>query len=140
MKAFISMIILTLVSVFTMNAYAEPAIVFEGDICYVEFDPDPSLDPDVEPGSSLIGLLGDKVHATVAVSGNNETFFAPGIVTCQGYDDFGLERAVVVRLPCIVFDTPGFGTIVTENGMVALAPSGNWTAQCMFRKATGRQN
>ena len=138
MKAYISTIILTLVSVFTINAYAEPAIVVEGELCYVEFDPDPDSDP--TPGEGVIGLLGDTVHATVAVSGNNETPFAPAKVTCQGHYDFGFERAAVGRLPCIVFDTPDFGTIVTENGMVAIAPSGNWTAQCMFRKATGRQN
>jgi hypothetical protein len=140
MKAYISTIILCLVSVFTMNAYAEPAIVFEGDVCYVEFDPDPDLDPEVEPGSSYLGLLGDKVHATVAVSGNNETPFTPAKVTCQGLHDFPIERAAVVRLPCIVFNTPNFGTIVTENGIVALTPSGGWTAQCMFSKDTGRQN
>ena len=71
----------------TMNAYAELAVVFEGDICYVEFDPYPSLDPDVEPGGSMFGLLGDKVQATVANSGNNETPAAPAKVTCQGYID-----------------------------------------------------
>ena len=125
----------------TMNAYAEPAVVFEGDICYVEFDPYPSLDPDVEPGGSMFGLLGDKVQATVANSGNNETPAAPAKVTCQGYIDAGLvERAAVVRLPCIVFNTPDFGTIVTENGMFAVTPSGKWAAHCMFSKATGRQN
>jgi hypothetical protein len=135
MKAYISMSILCLVSMFTMNAYAEPAIVVEGDICYVGFYP--NYPDNFDDGFEL---LGDKVHATVAVSGNENTPFAPAKVTCQGHHDAPLRGAAVVRVPCVVFDTPDFGTIATERGMVALTPSGNWTAQCMFSKDTESQN
>jgi hypothetical protein len=124
---------LTLISMFTVNAYAEPAIVFEGDLCFVGFYPNY---PDQTDG---FALLGNKLHATQANSGNETTPFAPGQVTCQGNDDLGLEKPAVVRAPCVVFGTP-LGDIFTERGIVAASPSGNWSAQCIFNKDTGRQN
>ena len=123
MKAYISVIILTLVSVFTMNAYAEPAIIFKGEECVVVL-----LPPDAEP----IVLIGDKLQATVAVAGRGEFPLIPAKLTCQGQHVYPLEYAMVQRQPCFLPDTP-FGDLLTENGMAVFTPSGKWTAQCMFK-------
>jgi hypothetical protein len=113
------------VSVFTMNAYAEPAIVFKGEECVVVL-----LPPDADP----IVLIGDKLQATVATAGRGDTPLNPAKLTCQGRHDFPLEYAVVQRQPCFLPDTP-YGDLLTENGMAVFAPSGEWTAKCMFKNA-----
>lgn len=130
MKTYISMIALCLVSVFTMKVSAEPAILFEGDLCFLVL-----LPPDAPP----VPLTGDKLHVTVAVSGNNETPFNPATYTCQGNHSQPLESAIVQRAPCFIPDTP-FGDVFTEDGKSVFTPGGKWTAQCHFRKATGAQN
>jgi hypothetical protein len=122
MKAYISMSILCLVSMFTMSAYAEPAIIFQGDLCVVVL-----LPPNAEP----IVLEGNKLQATVAVAGRGEFPLQPAKLTCQGRHDFPLEHAILQRQPCFLPETP-FGDLFTENGKAVFTPNGNWTAQCMF--------
>jgi hypothetical protein len=130
MKTYISMIILCLASIFTMNTYAEPAIVFQGDLCVVVL-----LPPEAEP----VVLIGDKLHVTLAVSGNNEVPLAPTTVTCQGNHSELLEFAIIQRAPCFIPDTP-FGDVFTEDGKAVFTPGGNWTAQCKFRRPKGGNN
>ena len=130
MKTSISMVFCCLVSLFTVNAHAEPAILFDGDLCFLVL-----LPPEADP----VPLTGDKLHVTVAVSGNNETPLNPATYTCQGYHSETLESAIVQRAPCFIPDTP-FGDVFTEDGKAVFTPGGNWTAQCKFRKATGAQN
>ena len=125
MKTYISAIVLTLLSVFTMNAYAEPAIVFQEDLCAVELI--------VDEGDPVV-LIGDKLQATVSNSGSNVTPPSnPSKVTCQGHHTEVLEAATLQRTPCVVLGTP-YGDVFTEDGKTVFTPSGNWTTQCMFRK------
>ena len=121
MNAYISRVILCLVPVFTVNAYAEPAIIFNEDFCEVVLLP---------PEAAPIPLTGDKLQAVVA---NSSTPFLPGKFTCQGYHNEFLEFAIVQRAPCFIPGTP-FGDIFTEDGKVVFTPSGNWTALCKFKK------
>jgi len=123
MKTYISAIFLTLVSVFTVNAYAEPAIVFKGELCVVALLPD---------GEAPIVLTGDKYQAIAANAGRGDTPVLPGKFTCQGHHEVPLEYAVVQRQPCFIPGTP-YGDLFTEDGMAVFAPSGEWTAQCMFK-------
>jgi hypothetical protein len=123
MKAYISVIILTLLSVFTLNAYAEPAIVFQGDLCAVMLIPD---------GGDPIVLVGDKFQANVSNSGSDVPS-NPAKMTCQGHHVEVLEAAILQRTPCVVIGTP-YGDVFTEDGKTVFTPGGNWTAQCMFRK------
>jgi hypothetical protein len=120
MKAYISTITLCLVSVFTVNAHAEPAIIFNEDLCTVVLLP---------PGEEPIPLIGDKLQAVVA---NSSTPFLPGKFTCQGHHSEPLEFAIVQRAPCFIPGT-SFGDLFTENGKTVFTPGGNWTAQCMFK-------
>ena len=131
MKNLAITLFISAISLLSMQASAAPAIVGDGDVCYITLDL-----PDI--GEAL--FIGDKVHGVSAVSGNDATPFAPGTITCQGHTDFGLERAYVQRAPCVVFGVPDFGDLFTEDGMIAATPSGKWSAQCKFRKATGPQN
>jgi hypothetical protein len=133
MKLYMSAIIVSLVSVFTMSAYAEPAVVIEGDECAVGFFPN---FPDPTGGDVFIGT---KVHAVAATSGNNTYPNAPGKVNCSGQHDQQLDQAVLIREPCVVFGTP-YGDIFTEQGMLVASPSGKWTAQCIFHIDPGPQN
>ena len=110
-------------SVITMNAYAEPAIVFQGDLCAVVLLPD---------GGAPITLVGDKFQAIVSNSGS-EVPSPPSKVTCQGHHVEVLAAATLQRTPCVVLGTP-YWDVFTEDGKTVFTPSGLWTAQCMFKK------
>ncbi|MFC1579022.1 hypothetical protein ACFL3Y_01385 [Pseudomonadota bacterium] len=126
MKAYISMIIVTLISVFAMSSYAEPAIVFEGEECIVALLPTPDAIPLV--------VIGDKYQAVAANAGRGDNPLVPGKLTCQGSHTVPLEHAVVQRQPCFVAVSP-LGPLFTEDGRIVITPSGNWSALCKFRNA-----
>ena len=127
MKTFILSSILCLLTLLSANAQSEPAIVFQGDLCAVVL-----LPPEAPP----IQLFGDKLQATVAVSGGSPFPLPPAKVTCQGHHSEPLDYAIVQRAPCFLPGTP-FGDLLTENGKAVFTPSGNWTAQCMFKRPKG---
>ena len=131
MKIYATAKFVSVISLFSIQATSAPAIVGDGDICYIALDL-----PDFGP----VFFLGNKTQGVAAVSGNDTTPFAPGKITCQGQNDFGFERAYVEKAPCVVFGVPDFGDLFTEDGMVAITPSGKWSAQCMYRKDTSPQN
>jgi hypothetical protein len=124
MKTYISMSMLCLVSMLTMNAFAEPAILFKGDFCVV-----------VLPGDSPIILEGNKLQVAVANAGRGDPVVGenllPARYTCQGQHSEQLDHAKVIRQPCFLPGTP-FDDLFTENGRVVYTPAGNWTAVCKF--------
>ena len=125
MKTHISMSMLCLVYMLTMNAYAEPAILFKAEECVVVF---PDND---EP----IVLIGDKLQVAVANAGRGDPVVGetllPARYTCKGQHFEPLDHAIVLRQPCFIPETP-FGDLFTENGRVVFTPAGNWTAVCKF--------
>lgn len=124
MKTYVAMSMLCLVSILTMNAFAEPAILFKGEFCVV-----------VLPESEDEILEGNKLQVAVANAGQGDPVVGenllPARYTCQGQHSKPLGHADVVRQPCFIPGTP-FGDLFTENGRVIFTPAGNWTAVCKF--------
>lgn len=124
MKTYISISMLCLVAMLSINAQAEPAILFKGDFCVVVF-----------PGDPPIVLEGNKLQVAVANAGRGDASIGenllPAQYTCKGLHNMSLDHAEVQRQPCFIPGTP-FGDLYTENGRVVYSPAGRWTAVCKF--------
>ena len=126
MKTLISTIVLSVFFVLSMNVQAEGAMIYKDDLCIGTIYLD---------GFGPLKLRGDQLRANEVSAGADE-FPGAGKWTCHGYYDqlLEFENAVVARGLCGVAGPDG-NVLVTEDGLVVLTPSGNWTAQCKFHRS-----
>jgi hypothetical protein len=130
MKLYISAIILSLVSQFSMNSYAEPATIFRGDNTCGGFVPNGDSDTGLP---SEVYWDGD-VHI-VARDAGVETFPGSGKLTCKGHHYEILGNAHIGKGFVCFIHTEDKQYITTDSITVA-SPSGEIITSCQFKKGS----
>jgi hypothetical protein len=125
MKTILSSMFVSLLFVATMNANADAAFVFRGELCFPTFIPEEG-DP--------IDLIGDQTQGVAVDAGFDRGVFNAGKATCQGFHEVPLERAQIQRGACF-FPASPLGPLFTENGRLVMSPDGSFTLFCRFPRA-----
>ena len=123
MKYFIASIFAALLSFLSLNANAIEAFVFEGDGCVGFYIPEGEVPVPITGGVSAKGVAVD--------AGLDVDAYNAGKLTCQGYHQEQLDRAIVQDVACYFPESP-LGELFTENARLVMNPSGGWTLFCKF--------
>jgi hypothetical protein len=135
MKTYISMSILCLVSMFTMNAYAAPAVVFRLDDSCGGFVPNGDSETGFPPLEGSVGWRGD-VHL-VGRDAGLETFPGSGKVTCNGYHESELDHANIGKgFQCQIPSADQTQLFITFDSILVASPSGEAMISCQFKKGS----
>ena len=135
MKTYISVITLTLLSVFTMNVYAERATVFKlGESCN-GFVPNGESETGLPPLAGSVDWIGD-LHA-VGRDAGLETFPGSGKLTCNGYHGSELDHATIGKgYNCFIVSADQTQLFITTDSITVASPSGEVMASCQFKKGS----
>ena len=135
MKAYISVVMLTLVSVFAVNTYAEPAVVFRADGSCSGYVPNGESETGLPPLEGSEGWIGD-IHI-VGRDAGLEIFPGSGKTTCRGHHYSELDRAHIGKgFECFVPSADGTQLFITLDSILVASPSGEAVISCQFKKGS----